>query len=368
MGDSALVLWVVYILLLALMWAMPSLMRRTLPFGVRIPSSRANEPVIARELRRYRWRILIAGIAIAAFALALANVTRWSGAIIAAPLLLVVVDWVCYFAAHERIMAVKHREQWYEGLRQGAAADTSFRAHPPSYPWGWALPAIGIWVASLVIGIAVYPRLPDTLVTHYTLDGVANGWAPKSVGSAFSVVIAAAVVTLIIIGSSLLTFRSRQELDVEHPAVSAQQRRVFVRQMAMALCFLAACVNVGMLVVDLMIWNIIAPSSVVARAGLIAPLVGVVGAIVVMVRVGQSGHRIPTDEASEETGLVNRDDDRYWIAGMIYVNRDDPALLVDKRFGIGWTLNFGHPASWVILLVILALALVPAVIPTLSGK
>jgi uncharacterized membrane protein len=38
----------------------------------------------------------------------------------------------------------------------------------------------------------------------------------------------------------------------------------------------------------------------------------------------------------------------HW-RGVIYVNREDPALFVPKRFGIGWTLNFGRPASWIVL-------------------
>lgn len=47
---------------------------------------------------------------------------------------------------------------------------------------------------------------------------------------------------------------------------------------------------------------------------------------------------------------------------MIYYNPDDPAVLVEKRFGIGYTLNFGNGRSWLVLggivLVPLILALV----------
>jgi uncharacterized membrane protein len=63
-------------------------------------------------------------------------------------------------------------------------------------------------------------------------------------------------------------------------------------------------------------------------------------------RAGQGGsQRTPR--------YVQRDDDRYWLAGMFYLNRDDPSLFVEKRFGIGWTFNLGHPLS----IVVLALAI-----------
>jgi uncharacterized membrane protein len=35
---------------------------------------------------------------------------------------------------------------------------------------------------------------------------------------------------------------------------------------------------------------------------------------------------------------------RGWRS-FIYADRDDPALLVPKRYGIGYTVNFGHPAA-----------------------
>jgi len=31
--------------------------------------------------------------------------------------------------------------------------------------------------------------------------------------------------------------------------------------------------------------------------------------------------------------------------GFIYADRGDPALLVPKRYGVGYTVNFGHPAA-----------------------
>lgn len=51
---------------------------------------------------------------------------------------------------------------------------------------------------------------------------------------------------------------------------------------------------------------------------------------------------------------MDRDDD-HWVAGVFYYNPDDPALWVGKRLGIGWTLNFAHPASWFILAAMLLL-------------
>jgi Family of unknown function (DUF5808) len=51
--------------------------------------------------------------------------------------------------------------------------------------------------------------------------------------------------------------------------------------------------------------------------------------------------------------------DRYWKMGIFYFNREDSAVLVEKRFGLGYTLNFARPAAWVIVLLILMGPLAP---------
>jgi uncharacterized membrane protein len=57
-------------------------------------------------------------------------------------------------------------------------------------------------------------------------------------------------------------------------------------------------------------------------------------------------HRAPPVAAAGDNSP-----DRGWKLGLLYVNRADPALFVPKRFGVGFTINFGHPAGpWVLVL------------------
>ena len=66
-----------------------------------------------------------------------------------------------------------------------------------------------------------------------------------------------------------------------------------------------------------------------------------------------------------------RDDDQYWyLGGFLYNNPDDPALFVINRWGIGITVNLGHPmgtaAAVSILLGLMVLAILPALFPGLN--
>jgi uncharacterized membrane protein len=74
--------------------------------------------------------------------------------------------------------------------------------------------------------------------------------------------------------------------------------------------------------------------------------------VLVMVRIasksGQGGWRLnAADQPHPPVG--DRTPDQCWKGGLIYYNPDDPALWVEKRFGVGWTVNCGNPRSWLLL-------------------
>ena len=54
--------------------------------------------------------------------------------------------------------------------------------------------------------------------------------------------------------------------------------------------------------------------------------------------------------------------DSYWKAGVFYFNPSDPAIFVSKRVGIGYTMNFANKISWLVLLGILLIAVLPALL------
>ncbi|MES2829854.1 MAG: DUF5808 domain-containing protein [Bacteroidota bacterium] len=48
-----------------------------------------------------------------------------------------------------------------------------------------------------------------------------------------------------------------------------------------------------------------------------------------------------------------------WFLGLLYHNPRDPNIWVEKRYGFGWTLNFAHDISWVIMTLLI---LVPIIV------
>ncbi len=65
--------------------------------------------------------------------------------------------------------------------------------------------------------------------------------------------------------------------------------------------------------------------------------------IVAFIKMGQGGRNIQSKDEKDE---LYKDDDDKWILGGFYYNKNDPAWMVEKRRGIGWTVNFANPKSW----------------------
>jgi hypothetical protein len=91
-------------------------------------------------------------------------------------------------------------------------------------------------------------------------------------------------------------------------------------------------------------------------------LVFVLVVVVVLARLGQGGSRLATAQGlSTSSGVPvgDRTLDRYWKLGVFYFNPDDSAIFVEKRFGLGYSLNFARPTTWFIMALFLIAPLVP---------
>ncbi|MDH6137639.1 putative membrane protein [Kitasatospora sp. MAA4] len=339
------------LLILLTAWLTPSLTGPTLPFGVRVPPAQSEHPVIAEQRRSYRLLLGAGGGVLVLLGALLAALAPDSPAAALPPLAALAGGAAAYVRARRAIRAVKQREDWYRGLRQSVAVDTALRTSPEPFPWLWTLPALFVLAATAVLGVLRYPSMPQQLPTHYNGSGAVDHFTGKSVGTAFALVFVQAALTLVVTLVAWLSFRSRADLDPARPAASAYRHRRFIVRMTVSVLLLAACANLTVLLGAWGIWH--GDRTMGALPLLLPTLAGLALTVVVAVRTGQNGSRVPlpedltADEPAVDTkaSAVHQDDDRYWRGGMVYVNRQDPALFVGKRFGVGWTVNLGNPRA-----------------------
>jgi hypothetical protein len=252
----------------------------------------------------------------------------------------------CFFAFQGA-----RRQVLPHGVDPAAVQEAEALRRRVELPGGWTLQG-GPFAA--LAGAALYLRwrwadLPKRFPIHWGFDGRPNGWANRNPAGVFGPLLIAAVVagSMALFGSLLRRDRNTRGAA----AVGAAERR-FRRAVLWSL------VATEYLLVLVSIQVSLLPLAAAAAGGTagpprIAPFVAlillfVVTVTVILARVGR-GARLEAARnrvANQEPG---DSPESSWKAGVFYVNPDDPALFVPKRFGIGYTLNFAHPLSWLIL-------------------
>lgn len=76
-----------------------------------------------------------------------------------------------------------------------------------------------------------------------------------------------------------------------------------------------------------------------------------IGFLIVIILMGSKGRRSVDKENTEEE--VYNNDDKYWVLGMFYYNRNDPSFMIEKRAGIGYTVNFGNPKALIFFIILI---------------
>jgi uncharacterized membrane protein len=200
-----------------------------------------------------------------------------------------------------------------------------------------SLVALAIW-ASLHLD-SLPPRFP----VHWGIRGP-DRWVNTTPVSIFGYLATNASVCLLLIGMAygLLHWSRRISTSGAGGAAERHFRARIVRLLIVSEYLLATPAWFSML----------RPDSAATNVWGLAPATVIGAFAVAIMRSGQGGSRAMVNTGSAPVG--DHTPDACWKWGIFYVNAEDPSILIEKRFGIGYTLNFGNRWTWVLLALLLA--------------
>jgi len=197
----------------------------------------------------------------------------------------------------------------------------------------------------LAYAAAAYPSLPAQIPTHFGFSGAPDAWNPKSPGTVLLLPILGVIQAFGLGLVCVLVSHAKRALRLGDGGASLRAQLAFRRAVTRFVCGVTWIVSVMFLLVTVFSIRTAQgtsagiPIAVLALAGLMI-LVSLGSIVVLGLRYGQGGARLegPT-KAPLTDGLA---DNRYWVLGMFYVNPSDPSVMVERRFGIGYTVNLGN--------------------------
>jgi uncharacterized membrane protein len=340
---------------------LPRLTRREIFFSVTVSGGYRETPEARKTIRRYRAAV-------------------WVHALIAASLVVAShlqnLDWIriaaIFWLAGGCFLAfLKARHETLPHAESPVAQrEAAVAPRPPSIFGSWWLQAIPFAVLAAAAAYLQlhWDEIPVRFPIHWELDGRPNEWSTRTFSGVYGPLLIGVIVCL---GLALTSYGIQHWTRQVQARGAGAAHESFFRASQRGILFITE-----LFLAVTSAWTGLLPLYHQPNArmpGFVPLLVGSVlftlFVIGWLIYTGQGGENLsrrgPEPSAvPERLPAGDRTPDRCWKAGVIYINRNDPAVLVEKRFGVGYTLNFGHPVSWILLG---SLVLIPAALAFFLG-
>lgn len=325
-------------------WLIPRFTRPDLYFAVTVAPGFRDSTEGRSILRLFRRELI--GVSVPT--LALLGALALTSAFPLAPFALLLqlgAYFAVYYRARQRVLP--------HAIAPTTVREAQVRKRSRRVPGGWVI-ATGPF--ALLAACASYlgthwQRLPAHLVMHWGAHGQPDRWAERSLGTVFFPLITAAAILL---AMTLLLYGIAHWLrPIYAGGLEGEHESRFRRTASILLLALEYWIAV------LFSWLAVRPllpSSFQRPPAAFAMLPGLIAVVAtaILMWLGQGGSRMSPARQREFDStkpVGDRTEDRFWKLGIFYFNRDDPSVMVEKRFGIGYSVNFAHPVAWVIILL-----------------
>ena len=319
----------------ALLHWLPQWRRESLWFGVSVPPGFATGAVGRAVLNRYRailWLATAASLILSTAAWQLAH----PGLAVFSPLVQMAGASVSFALARRRVLPFASHAPV---VRSAPLLESR-----EGFPGGWGavlLPFLILAVAAAVLHWQ-WDRIPTRFPLHRNIAGHVDRWGRRNFASTYGMLLTGAAMQslLLLFGVAVLRGSRRGATSGESANWTGRFRRANLRVFTVMMTALAVLYS------GIPLLPMVVSGDMLRRYVWLVPvaLLAVVGLLLwPLIRLARE-----TGNGSDPTP------DDCWKLGQIYYNPGDPALMVEKRFGLGYTLNFGNPLAWGMTLLVLA--------------
>jgi uncharacterized membrane protein len=263
-----------------------------------------------------------------------------------------VVSFALYLPKHFAMRCIKVERGWDAapaGKPEVILTDTVPPARDVVSPL-WLLLFPLVIVLTLGAVWLVWPQVPDPVPIHFNLKGVADTFVDKGPLAVAPLIITQLILAVVFVFVYFIVRHAKRQIDATNPVDSRLRDMRFRRLLTGSLIGLGAALDLMMGIAQVGSLVAVWQWEWALLSSLILLAVVAVGMGVFAFRVGQGGSRLhePRRHAAPAAN-TNIDDDRFWKLGQFYFNPSDPAVIVEKRFGLGYTCNFARPAAWLLI-------------------
>jgi uncharacterized membrane protein len=338
----------ILLLILIIQILTPKTTRKNILFGIKVPEEVLEDEEIKRLFKGFKNDNLIIGIPIL---LVISLLLYYSFNVILLVFLIfgyMTILFLIYLKWNKKAKELKIEKGWDK--IGGKIVMVDMRYSRDKKRRGivspiWFLIPLGIILFNIILAFVLYPTLPDKIPIHWDFQGNIDRYNEKSIATIFMMPLTQISMAIVMYFTYFIIGRSKQQINPNSPGESLKRNILFRKAWSIYLIGMLTLlellltfinmISLGVLHINMGIFNFIT----LGISGII-----IIGTIVLAVKIGQGGERLKLKEDKVIGTIHDRDDDNLWKLGnTIYYNPDDSSLFVEKRFGIGWTVNTGRP-------------------------
>lgn len=314
---------VIVILCEVAVWASCSYGDKNLVFGVTIPTS---------ELKNKHMKLLKIKYKHLCHKYLLISILTFLPVLFLSYNVLYVVIWACiitiyigskpYVIIHNELMAIKKKNGWFYGKVREISIDTaaSTLKNKKIIPIYWL-------IGSFIIPLACFPIVKNTCL---------------------SLPISDLVVKIIILFLYKYTLKLKTKVYSENSNINVALNCTRQRLLSLFWTIVSYIDSISIFIACLIISRIVPYNIFFLFSSItIAPILML---LLIMYYLNKFKN-IKFKLINNDDKPIIVDDDEYWINGLFYCNPNDNSLLVEKRGGIGMTINFGKKSGKIITYV-----------------
>ncbi|MDR2542254.1 MAG: DUF1648 domain-containing protein [Treponema sp.] len=349
----------VYVLCAGLLMIIPQITRKSYLFGVKIPAKEAGCKEAVQMKKRYMAVCLFGAAFLLGFCII--QFLFWREKTLLATLYLPLFIIPLYLAAFipnwKKAVRLKEERGWtVSDIMYTETQSTHSRGNLSSLPYVWYVLSTIIVFATFLTVVMGYSNLPELIPLHFNSSFEATRMAEKSWWTALQIPLLNIGVLLLMFLVAISIIKVKLQIDPEKPRLSFAQHNVYRKRMGHAIGFITLVISMiialpTIIIVfpDAAIWTLIGGEAMIWLI-LIFTFLSIVPVIVIYFITGQGGCKVKIkSEDIDETNIdvsasskPGRGDDKYWLLGLIYHNPDDPAIVVESRFGSKIGFNLAH--------------------------
>lgn len=355
MSVSIVLILAIIFFLTIMQTIIPFLVKRTVVFGVTIPEQYIYDQKLIQYKKQYSFITFIIGMIILAGYLiwVLNNPLSEEQIVIVGTFIefgIIILSMSFYFYYHGRIKQLKQISKWTENLKQVKVTDLSIRSQDEMLPWYIYIFPMVITVGLMIYTVMNYDLLPNNIPTHWGPSGEPDAFTKKTPFTAVQMPGFLLLMQIMFLGIHIGTKKSGIKLSATN-ANASRKRQLGMRKYSSWLLFLVVIV-ITILFTFFQLTTIHpnlfdgSPLQLIIPFGVLAIIL--ISTIIFAIKVGRSDKEI---DPIIEGNITDIDEDGYWKGGLLYFNKNDPSIFVEKRFGVGYTLNFANPIGYLIVIL-----------------